>query len=67
MKFINIIYKTLILMFSLILLFHLSIIIGLIDYSIVWGGRLNSKSEMYSFEFTSILLNMFFLMIVLVD
>ena len=47
MKFINIIYKTLILMFSLILLFHLSIIIGLIDYSIVWGGRLNSKSEMY--------------------
>ena len=67
MKFINIIYKTLILMFSLILLFHLSIIIGLIDYSIVWGGRLNSKSEMYSFEFTSILLNLFFLMIVLVD
>ena len=67
MKFINIIYKTLILMFSLILLFHLSIIIGLIDYSIVWGGRLNSKSEMYSFEVTSILLNLFFLMIVLMD
>ncbi len=67
MKITNIIHKTLIFIFSLILLFHISIIIGLIDYSIVWGGRLKSKSEMYSFEFTSILLNVFFLMIVLVD
>jgi hypothetical protein len=67
MKIINIIHKILIFIFSLILLFHLSIITGLIDYSIVWGGRLKSKSEMYSFELTSILLNLFFLMIVLVD
>ena len=67
MKITNIIHKTLIFIFSLILLFHLSIIIGVIDYSIVWGGRLKSTSEMYSFELTSILLNLFFLMIVLVD
>ena len=67
MKITYIIHKTLIFIFSLILLFHISIIIGLIDYSSGWGGRLNSKSEMYSFEFTSILLNLFFLMIVLVD
>jgi len=63
----NIIHKTLIFVFSSIFFFHISIIIGLIDYSIVWGGRLKTRSEMYSFELTSILLNLFFLAIVLVD
>jgi hypothetical protein len=51
--------------FGLILIFHILIITGNIPYTIVWGGRLQSKLDMYRFESVSILLNSIFLLVVL--
>lgn len=51
--------------FVLILIFHILIITGKIPYTIVWGGRLQSKLDMYRFESVSILLNSIFLLAVL--
>lgn len=56
----------LIVLFSIIILFHLTILTGIIPYTIVWGGRLNSATEMYRFEAISLLLNAFFLLIALI-
>lgn len=45
-------------LFTCALLFHLSVLAGLVPYSIVWGGRLETESQMYRFEFVSILINL---------
>lgn len=58
--------KGLIVLFSIIILFHLSILTGIIPYTIVWGGRLNSDIEMYRFEAVSLFLNTLFLIITLI-
>ncbi len=42
--------------FSLTILFHILIIMGVIPFDIVWGGRLESREQMISFEITSIFL-----------
>lgn len=47
------------------LLFHLSVLVQLVPYRIVWGGRLQSVSNMYRFEAVSLALNAFFLLVVL--
>ena len=51
---------------SLIILFHLAILIKLIPYDTTWGGRLKSDQEMYLFEGISILLNLFLVLILLI-
>lgn len=48
-----------------ITLFHLLIIFGAIPYEITWGGRLKSINEMYAFESLSILINLFFALLLL--
>ncbi|MBL7826437.1 MAG: hypothetical protein JNJ57_07400 [Saprospiraceae bacterium] len=47
------------------LLFHFTIVLGVIPYEITWGGRLKSVEEMYVFETVSILVNSFFIYVVL--
>jgi hypothetical protein len=47
------------------LIFHLLIITGVIPYELTWGGKLESISEMLVFETISILINLFFLHILL--
>lgn len=47
--------KILVGLFTLVLLFHVCILLKFIPYSITWGGRLKSDSEMYVFETVSIL------------
>jgi len=42
------------------LLLHFCIIIKLIPYNITWGGRLTNDNEMYIFESFSIIINLFF-------
>ena len=42
-----------------VILFHLSIIVKIIPYSIAWGGRLQNDSQMYVFEVISIIINLF--------
>ncbi len=48
----------------LVLVFHLLILVKVIPYSITWGGKLQTDSEMYVFETVSILINLFFVSLV---
>jgi hypothetical protein len=51
--------------FSLTLIFHLLVLTEIIPYSIVWGGRITNQSQMVIFEAVSIVVNAFFLLVVL--
>lgn len=44
---------------SMVILFHVLIIIKIIPYNIAWGGRLQTDEQMYVFETFSILFNLF--------
>lgn len=44
---------------SLVILFHISIVVKIIPYDIAWGGRLRSDSEMFVFQGMSICINLF--------
>lgn len=55
----------LIVILSIFLVFHFLILFKIIPYTIVWGGRLKTDKEMYRFESVSVLLNFFFLLIIL--
>ncbi|SHK16183.1 hypothetical protein SAMN04488028_103203 [Reichenbachiella agariperforans] len=57
----------LIIILSFFLVLHVCILTKMIPYKNVWGGRLNSDKEMYQFEIVSILINLFFLFIILVQ
>lgn len=50
----------------LVTLFNLFVLLGVVPYTIVWGGRLESREQMVVFELVSILINLFCLIIVLV-
>ncbi len=50
---------------SLVILFHICILLKIIPYNIAWGGRLTNDNEMYVFETISILINLFLLWILL--
>jgi len=46
-------------------LFHILILIKIIPYEITWGGKLKTDEEMYVFETFSILVNLFFIFVLL--
>ncbi len=58
--------SALLLIFSLVILFHVLVITGIVPYTMVWGGRIQSQEQMISFEITSILLNVIMLAVVAV-
>lgn len=49
--------KTIIVILTAVFCFHLLVLTGLIPYQVVWGGRLQTRSEMITFEMVSLLLN----------
>lgn len=57
----------LLIILCVILVLHICILLKVIPYKIVWGGRLKSDAEMYRFETVSILINLIFLFIILVQ
>lgn len=57
--------KTLLGLFLLVIVFHVSIITQIIPYTIVWAGKLNTIEEMYMFEVVSITINLFFVIILM--
>jgi hypothetical protein len=57
--------KSLILLISLVIFFHLAIVFQFIPYTIAWGGRINSLQEMYVFEFFSIVINLFLIAVLM--
>lgn len=58
--------NSLLFIFSILILFHVLILCGFIPYTIVWGGRLNSYSQMIQFEIPSVIINLFMLFVVAV-
>ncbi len=56
--------RGLLLILSLVILFHLLVIAGVIPFQVVWGGRLKDTSQMLVFESVSILLNLLMLTVV---
>jgi hypothetical protein len=46
---------------------HILILIKVIPYHLIWGGRLKTDKEMYRFEIVSILINALFVIIILVQ
>lgn len=52
-------------MLSLIIVFHLLVILQIIPYQIVWGGRMKTEAEMFQFESVSLLINSVFIIVVL--
>ena len=56
----------LIVIFSLSILFHLFVISGIVDYHLVWGGKLKSRVDMLRFEGISLGLNALFLFLILI-
>lgn len=57
--------KILIWITSLVTVFHILILAGIIPYEITWGGHLKTATEMYVFESSSILINAFFVYVLL--
>lgn len=47
------------------ILFHILILLKIIPYEITWGGKLKTDKEMYVFETFSILVNLFFVFVLL--
>lgn len=56
---VNNIIKIFLGLLSLVILFHICIIVKIIPYNIAWGGRLTNDTEMYIFESISIFINLF--------
>ncbi len=50
--------------FSLMILFHTLVIVKIIPFTMVWGGRIKNQEQMISFEITSILINIIMLAVV---
>lgn len=51
-------------MLSVVLVYHLAIITGIIPYEATWGGRLKTQQEMYRFEAVSIIINLVIMLII---
>ncbi len=50
---------------SVVIVFHLLVITECIPYSVIWGGKLNSVTEMRQFETVSILINVLMILVFL--
>ena len=57
--------NTLLLISALVTVFHALILLRVIPFEITWGGKLKTVEEMYVFETLSILINSFFVFILL--
>ncbi len=61
----NIPVIALIAIFSATIILHVLVVLRLIPYSFIWGGRLKSDRQMYVFEAFSIILNAVFLILMM--
>lgn len=49
---------------SCVVVFHFMILSGVVPYTIVWGGRLQSTTQMYIYESVSLLVNLAVIIVV---
>ncbi|GAB3194317.1 hypothetical protein ABID22_000258 [Pontibacter aydingkolensis] len=54
----------LLLIISLTIVFHFTVLLGIVPFELVWGGRLRTHSQMLSFEAASIAINLAMLAVV---
>lgn len=50
---------------SVVMLFHILVLFGVIPFGVTWGGQLNSVEEMYVFETISLAVNLFLIVVLL--
>lgn len=62
---INIAQFGLLILLSLLLLLHFIILLKIIPYTVIWGGRLKSNNEMYRFEILSVFIISLFIMVIM--
>jgi hypothetical protein len=55
----------LLILLSLFLLLHFSILLRIIPYNLVWGGRLKTDKAMVRFEIFSVVVNTLFIILIL--
>jgi len=60
----NIAIRTMLVLLSLIALFHLLVLSGVIPYTITWGGKLRSLTQMRLMEFMSLLVNALLMVVI---
>ena len=58
---------TLLILLSTFLVFHFLVMLGIIPFEIVWGGRLTSRAEMLRSETVSVLVNLIMIAIVAIN
>lgn len=63
---VNIATKSLMILFGTSLVFHLLVILRIIPFDFIWGGKLKTVQDMIAFESVSIISNALMLMIVLI-
>jgi hypothetical protein len=56
--------RIILVLLSLVIVFHILVLTGAVPYKVVWGGRLKTKADMLRFETMSILINVFMIAIV---
>ncbi|MBK6348167.1 MAG: hypothetical protein IPF68_19940 [Bacteroidales bacterium] len=60
----NFAIRTMLVLLSLIALFHLLVLSGVIPYTITWGGKLRSLTQMRLMEFISLLVNTLLMVVI---
>ncbi|MBK9359111.1 MAG: hypothetical protein IPN08_17335 [Bacteroidales bacterium] len=60
----NIAIRTMLVLLSLVALFHLLVLSGVIPYTITWGGKLRSLTQMRLMEFISLLVNALLMVVI---
>jgi len=58
--------KSLLALLSAIMLFHVLVIINVIPYGIIWGGRIRNRKELINLELISIIVNAIMIFVVLI-
>lgn len=54
-----------IVVFSFSIFFHVLVLLEMIDFKMVWGGKMKTASDMYKMETVSLFVNFIFLIILL--
>ena len=58
--------KAMLTILGLVIAFHILVLVQIIPFDIVWGGRLQNASEMRRFEGVSILINVLLLIVIFI-
>ena len=56
--------KLMVVLLVFIAIYHLMILFGFIPYDAVWGGRLQSRSQMYRYETIALIVTLFMIVVI---